>query len=38
MILTTKKMKQDADQMKKTIYLLDEEVEVLIKKNEENKF
>ena len=38
MILTAKKMKRNADQMKETISSLDEEVEVLIKKNKENKF
>jgi len=32
MILTVTKMKRNADQMKETISLLDEEVEVLIKK------
>ena len=32
MVLTAKKMKWDADQMKKTISSLDEKVEVLIKK------
>ena len=32
MILTAKKIKQDADQIKKTISSLDEEVEVLIEK------
>ena len=32
MVLTAKKMKRDADQMKKTMSSLDEEVEVLIKK------
>ena len=37
MILTAKKMKRNAVQMKETISSLDEEVEVLIK-NEENKF
>ena len=31
MVLIAKKMKRDADQMKETISLLDEEVEVLIK-------
>ena len=32
MVLISKKMKRDADQMKETISSLDEEVEVLIKK------
>ena len=32
MVLTAKKMKRDADQMKETISSLDEEVEVLINK------
>ena len=32
MVLIAKKMKRDADQMKEPISLLDEEVEVLIKK------
>ena len=37
-ILTAKKMKRNADQMKETISSLDEEIEVLIKKTEKISF
>ena len=37
MVLTTKKIKRDADKMKETIFLLDKEIEQLIKKRTENK-
>ena len=36
MVLTAKKIKRDADKMKKTVSSLDEELEVLIKKRKKN--